>query len=86
MTKFYNTKVKPELRTLDLMNDIALKVLLLSPQSKKTAKGYSTWSCCFTAMRSKMKTKNNPPKFAIANVFAIGSFPKKYKEMLKMTK
>ena len=74
--KFYNTTLKPELRNQYLINDIALKELLLSPRSRKTGKGYSTCSCCFAAMSSKKKTQNHPPKFAIANGFVIGSFPK----------
>ena len=73
--KFYNTTLKPELRNQYLINDIALKELLLSPRSRKTGKGYSTCSCCFAAMSSKKKTQNHPPKFAIANGFVIGSFP-----------
>ena len=77
--KFYNTKLNPELRNQYLINDIALKELLLSPRSRKTGKGYSTCSCCFAAMSSKKKTQNHPPKFAIANGFVIGSFPKEIK-------
>ena len=73
--KFYNTTLKPELRNQYLINDIALKELLLSPRSRKTRKGHSTCSCCFEAMSSKKKTQNHPPKFAIANGFVIGSFP-----------
>jgi hypothetical protein len=74
--KFYDTKLKPELRNQYLINDIDLKELLLSPRSRRTRKGYSTCSCCFAAMNSKKKSKNCPPKFAIANGFTIGSFPK----------
>ncbi len=76
--RYYDTKLKPEVRNQYVIN-VDLKVLLLSPQSGKTLKGCSTCSCCFSGMQPNMANKKSPPKFAIANGFVIGSFPQEVK-------
>jgi hypothetical protein len=53
--------------------------MLLSPQSRKYLDGYATCFACYTGMQPKMASKKTPPKFAIANGFAIGSFPQEIK-------
>jgi hypothetical protein len=53
--------------------------MLLSPQSRKYPDGYTTSSACYTGMQPKKALKKTPPKFAIANGFLIGSFPKEIK-------
>ena len=50
--------------------------MLLSPQSRKYPDGYATCSVGYTGMQPQMALKTAPPKFAIANGFVIGSFPK----------
>ncbi len=77
--RYYDTKLKPEVRNQYVINDLDLKVVLLPPQSRKTSKGYSTYSCCFNGMQPNMANKKSPPKFAIANGFVIGSFPQEVK-------
>jgi hypothetical protein len=52
-----------------------MKDLLLSPQSRKTLKGYTTCSFCFSGMQPNVTTKKIPPKFAVANGFVIESLP-----------
>jgi hypothetical protein len=77
--RYYDTKLKHEVRNQYVINDVHLKVLLLSPQSRKTSKGYSTCSCCFSGMQPNMANKKSPPKFALANGFVFRSFPQKVK-------
>ena len=77
--RYYDTKLKPEVRNQNVINDVDLKVLLLSPRSRKTSKGYLTCSCYFSGMQPNMVNKKSPPKFAIANGFVIGSFPQEVK-------
>ena len=50
--------------------------LLLSPWSRKYSNGYATCSVCNSGMQTSLAKKKNPPKFAIANGFVIGSFPR----------
>jgi hypothetical protein len=50
--------------------------MLLSPRANKNKKGYSMCSLCYTSLKQKSKSSTKPPKFLIANGFAIGSFPK----------
>ena len=76
---YYNTKLKPEVRSQYMINDGDLKHLLLSPRSRNSSKGYTTCSCCFGGMQPNMTNKQSPPKFAIANGFVIGSFPQELK-------
>lgn len=49
--------------------------MLLSPRANKNKKGYSVCSSCYTSLNNKSKSNTKPPKFSIANGFAIGSFP-----------
>ncbi len=53
-----------------------LKGMLLSPQSRRYSNGYAACSVCNSGMQTSMATKNTPPKFAMANGFVIGSFPR----------
>ena len=53
--------------------------MLLSPRSRKYPDGYATCSICYTGMQPQMACKKTPPKFAIANGFGIGSFPREIK-------
>ncbi len=50
--------------------------LLLSPWSRRYSNGYATCSVCNSGMQMSMATKKTPSKFAIANGFVIGSFPR----------
>jgi hypothetical protein len=50
--------------------------MLLSPRANKNKKGYSMCTSCYDRLKKKKLSSNVPPKFAIANGFAIGSFPK----------
>jgi hypothetical protein len=77
--RYYDTILKPEVRNQYVINNVDLKVLLLSPRSRITSKGYSTCSCCFSGMQLNMANKKSPPKIAIANGFVIGSFPREVK-------
>ncbi len=77
--RYYDTKLKPEVRNQYVINNVDLKVLLLSPQSRKPSKGYLTSSCYFSGMQPNMANKKSPPKFAITNGFVIGSFPQEVK-------
>jgi hypothetical protein len=53
--------------------------LFLSPRSRRYKGGWVTCPLCRSSMRPSNATKTNPPKFAIANGFVIGSFPEKIK-------
>jgi hypothetical protein len=59
------------------VNVDGLKDMLLSPQSRKYNNGYATCGCCYKGMCPNLANKRIPPKFAIANGFVIGSFPRK---------
>jgi len=50
--------------------------MLLSPRANKNKKGYSICTSCYSCLKKKKPSSKVPPKFAIANGFAIGSFPK----------
>ncbi len=58
---------------------LGLQDMLLSPRLRKYPNGYATCSVCYTGMQPQMASKKTPPKFAIANGFEIGSFPKEIK-------
>lgn len=50
--------------------------MLLSPRSRKVDTGqYAVCIHCKVAMKPSQASSKNPPKFAITNGFAIGSFP-----------
>ena len=71
--KYYKTNLDKELvKQYHVPN---LPGLLLSPRSRKTDKGYGTCLACCEGMQGNHISKKNPPKFAIANGFVIGSFP-----------
>ncbi len=53
-----------------------LKGMLLSPRSRRYCNGYATCTVCNSGMQASMASKKTPPKFAIANGFVIGSFPR----------
>lgn len=74
--RFYHTKLKEDLKKQYRVNRDGLKDLLLSPRSRKFDDGYTACNGCSIALGSKFCTKTKPPKFAIANGFAIGSIPK----------
>ena len=72
--EYYETKLKSELTKQYEVND--LKGMLLSPRSRRYCNGYATCTVCNSAMQNSMASKKTPPKFAIANGFVIGSFPR----------
>jgi len=72
--KYYETKLDKEL--VEQYHVPNLPGLLLSPRSRKTDKGYETCLTCCEGMQRNNIPKKNPPKYAIANGFVIGSFPK----------
>ena len=53
----------------------SLPSMLLSRRSRKIGKGWVTCGHCHTSLRPNTKFRPNPPKYAIANGFAIGEFP-----------
>ncbi len=59
------------------VNVDGLTDMILSPQSKKYNDGYATCACCYKGMCPNLANKRTRPKFAIANGFVIGSFPRK---------
>ena len=71
--KYYKTKLDKEL--VEQYHVPNLPGLLLSPRSQNNDKGYDTCLACSEGMQQNHIPKNNPPKFAIANGFVIGSFP-----------
>jgi len=68
---YFKTKLKKEL--VEQYHVSNLPGLLLSPRSKLTEKGYTTCTCCCKNMQRADVARTNPPKFAIANGFVIGS-------------
>ncbi len=70
----YETKLKSEV-TKQYEVD-GLKGMLLSPWSRRYSNGCATCSVCNSGMQTSTATKKTPPKFAIANGFVIGSFPR----------
>ena len=75
--EFYQTTPKEENKRQYQVK--GLKNMLLSPQSRKYPDGYATCSICYNGMQPQMAYKKTPPKFAIANGFVIGSFPREIK-------
>ena len=72
--EFYETILKDEVKRQYRVQ--GLQDMLLSPRSRKYPDGYATCSICYSAMQPQMACKKTPPKFAIANGFVIGSFPR----------
>ena len=72
--EFYQTTLKDEVKRQYRVQ--GLQDMLLSPRSRKYPDGYATCSICYSAMQPQMASKKTPPKFAIANGFVIGSFPR----------
>ena len=75
--EFYQTTLKDEVKRQYRVQ--GLQDMLLSPRSRKYPDGYATCSICYSAMQPQMACKKTPPKFAIANGFVIGSFPREIK-------
>ena len=73
---YYGVELKDELRKQYEVNDDLLRNLLLSTRSRKYRNGYATCSCCFKGMCQTLINKKTPPKYAIANGYVIGSFPR----------
>ena len=63
----------PELERQYQIHD--MKGLLLSPRSRQTENNFVCCSSCCTSLRNSNADNENPPKFAIANGFAIGAIP-----------
>jgi len=72
--EYYETKLKSEVTKQYEVN--GLKGMLLSPRSRRYCNGYATCTVCNSGMQASMASKKTPPKFAIANGFVIGSFPR----------
>ncbi len=72
---YHGQVLKPKLRKQYQVNVDGLKDMVLSPQSRKYNNGYATCACCYKRMCSNLANKRTPLKFAIANIFVIGSFP-----------
>lgn len=75
----FSLSLKTELIKQYEVNDSDLKGLLLSPRAKSVSEGkhYHCCTSCFTSL-TKSRTEDNstnPPKFSIANGFAIGHIP-----------
>jgi hypothetical protein len=75
--KYYQTTLKAEVKRQYQVQ--GLTDMLLSPRLRKYPDGCATCSVCYTGMQPKMASKKTPPKFAIANGFIIGSFPREIK-------
>ena len=70
-----NPDVCEALRKCYQVDDEDLKDILLSPRAKCTISGeYICCSSCNDALRES-RINNQPPKFAIANGWAIGTLP-----------
>ena len=70
-----NLDVCEALRRCYQVDDEDLKDILLSPRAKCTISGeYICCSSCNDALRES-RINNQPPKFAIANGWAIGTLP-----------
>jgi hypothetical protein len=72
--EYYETKLKTEVTKQYEVN--GLKGMLLSPRSRRYCNGYASCTVCNSGMQASMASKKTPPKFAIANGFVIGSFPR----------
>ena len=75
--EYYHTTLKAKVKKQYQVH--GLQDMLLSPRSRKYVDGYATCSVCYSGMQPQMASKRTPPKFAIANGFVIGSFPKEIK-------
>ncbi len=75
--KYYKTSLPEELKKQ--YHVPGFPGLLLSPRSRRYKGGWVTCPLCRSSMRPSNTSKANPPKFAIANGFVIGSFPTKIK-------
>ena len=71
---FHNERIHPML--IDQYSVKGLRGMLLSPRAGKNKKGYTMCSSCYTCLNDKCPSSTIPPRFSIANGFAIGSFPK----------
>jgi hypothetical protein len=72
--EFHNERMHPVLVQQYTLR--GLSGMLLSPRANKNKKGYTMCSSCFNSLQRKSPSSKDPPKFSIANGFAIGSFPK----------
>ena len=72
--EYYETKLKSEVTKQYEVN--GLKGMLLSSRSRRYCNGYATCTVCNSGIQASMASKKTPPKFAIANGFVIGSFPR----------
>jgi hypothetical protein len=72
--EYYETKIKSEVTKQYEVN--GLKGMILSPRSRRYCNGYATCTVCNSGMQASMASKKTPPRFAIANGFVIGSFPR----------
>ena len=59
----------------------SLPYMLLSQRSRKVRKGWIACGHCCSALRAGNRSSTKPPKFAIANGFAIGEFPEEIKRV-----
>ena len=59
----------------------SLPYMLLSQRSRKVRKGWIACGQCRSALRAGNRSSTKPPKFAIANGFAIGEFPEEIKRV-----
>jgi hypothetical protein len=69
------------------VEDTDLHGLLLSPRAKynKQTKEYTCCSSCYhSIVRGNKEERSSPPKFSIANGFAIGYIPKRIKKTKKV--
>lgn len=58
------------------VDDFDLKHVLLSPRARQHDEGYKCCESCFCSVKSSKKDERaKPPKFSIANSFAIGHIP-----------
>ena len=72
--EIYSKHIPEKLRLQYKINDTndLFKDMLLSPLAKKTDKGYTCRKKCYCSLQ---KPYGNPPKYAIANGWAIGYLP-----------
>lgn len=50
--------------------------ILLSPRARKTSQGWTACQHCKVALKDENLHRHGPPRYAIANGFCIGEFPK----------
>jgi hypothetical protein len=67
--EYYQTTLKAEVKKQCQVQ--GLQDMLLSTRLRKYPDGYATSSVCYTRMQPQSTSKKIPPKFAIANGFAI---------------